>query len=820
MESIFAALERGQQIGFDVTDPRKSFSGYTVYRLVLKIHVDGRSSPIYEFLAWKRYNDFKRLHKELKSTFSTIIQDAALPEFAKPKLFGRFDEQVIEDRRKSAIQLLMFAASHPSILKHQCFTNFIQCQERPGASHESARSNSESSTPPSSPQRSGVIECLEENGSNSTTANDLACSPSSFSDSDSFILPSENVNQSRTDSSESGHDWLQRVRSACSDGEDIETLASEASENSTVTCEQILSSSPKRSLQCYVEDGVDSALDILSDSVRKCSLSNGDSFSDYQDSITDSMQHSITDKTISTADTDKSADFIDNSAVSLEDDELCALPKLNQMKPNSSSQNFQIDDKMAKVIEKTVEEDDYIHQASQFMENALEQETVGNHNHAFNLYKLGIGILLRGVQTDNDTKRREAVRRKTAQYVLRAETLYNTHLQCNEGEVSSSMLTINNNITPTHDSKWRFRLSDVRVFGVIDKVMLVQNVYSNTVYVMKVLHKVGAEYSRHAQMRDKQKRKPRNLFNCRFMVLLRNCVETTTGVYLLLEYIEGGLLWNYLGLPVVDPHSRKHSCASEYHSLDNTEHNSSFSLSGQKHFVADDEEIDVVDIPALDYTDQGDHDLCSSFPRSESVSSHTSLSPKSRRHSSKSSSLKRSVSWSFQSDWINEEDAVRWLSQIAVGLMELHVKGIICRDLNPRNILIDAAGNVKLTYFSKVDGIDYELDESAVQSLYTAPEIDSVFDVTESADWWSFGVVMFELLTSQSLYSCHPGGIHPNSVISIPRRISNEACGLLGGLLRYHPKERLGSGHTGDEEIKSHPFFRNVNWEELCKNGR
>lgn len=51
------------------------------------------------------------------------------------------------------------------------------------------------------------------------------------------------------------------------------------------------------------------------------------------------------------------------------------------------------------------------------------------------------------------------------------------------------------------------------------------------------------------------------------------------------------------------------------------------------------------------------------------------------------------------------------------------------------------------------------------------------------------------------------------SSVSIPKKLSNEARSLLAGLLRFSPEERLGA--RGSEEIRAHPFFANINFEDL-----
>lgn len=356
---------------------------------------------------------------------------------------------------------------------------------------------------------------------------------------------------------------------------------------------------------------------------------------------------------------------------------------------------FQVDAKMSAMISRTVEEDDYVFQASVAMSNAIEQEGLGNVDGAFNMYKFGIGLLLRGVQTDTNVERREAVRRKTAQYLLRAEELYqsallqktkekNINLIVDEGKLAARNKQQENNerssspaSVASTDNKWRFRLSDVKVIGITDKVMLVQKVIpggnncnSDEVFVMKVLHKQGAEYKKRTGMQVKStKKQPRNLYNCQFMTKLINCVETKTGIYLLLEHVPGGKLWDYLGLPIfyTTHHSNRasttHSSNDIYHSWDASDCNSSFVEQAAHAHNNNENDVDIVDIPSRSYVRQGSNDLSRSNRMSNSSSSVTC---KIRRSPSKSGTF-------------NEEDIKLWAAQIALALMDLHTKGIVCR---------------------------------------------------------------------------------------------------------------------------------------------
>ncbi|XP_028995037.1 ribosomal protein S6 kinase-like 1 isoform X2 [Betta splendens] len=169
-----------------------------------------------------------------------------------------------------------------------------------------------------------------------------------------------------------------------------------------------------------------------------------------------------------------------------------------------------------------------------------------------------------------------------------------------------------------------------------------------------------------------------------------------------------------------------------------------------------------------------------------------------------------------QPSWGLPEAEVRvWGAQILLALESLHQQGILCRDLNPRNVLLTSNGKVCLTFFGQWSEVQAEICLKAMEQMYCAPEIGGVSRVTEACDWWSLGALLFELLTGMPLWQLHPAGIHSHTQLLIPDHLSAAAASLLTELLQFDAGYRLGSGGGGVSDIKCHPFFSSVSWKAL-----
>ncbi|XP_025944648.1 ribosomal protein S6 kinase delta-1 isoform X6 [Apteryx mantelli] len=167
--------------------------------------------------------------------------------------------------------------------------------------------------------------------------------------------------------------------------------------------------------------------------------------------------------------------------------------------------------------------------------------------------------------------------------------------------------------------------------------------------------------------------------------------------------------------------------------------------------------------------------------------------------------------------YIPEDCIQRWAAEMVVALDALHREGIVCRDLNPNNILLNDRGHIQLTYFSRWREVEDSCDNDAIERMYCAPEVGAILEETEACDWWSLGAILFELLTGKTLVECHPSGINTHTSLSIPDHVSKEARSLIQQLLQFNPAERLGAGVAGVEDIKSHPFFALIEWADLLR---
>uniref|UniRef100_A0A7N6A0A7 Ribosomal protein S6 kinase n=1 Tax=Anabas testudineus TaxID=64144 RepID=A0A7N6A0A7_ANATE len=171
-----------------------------------------------------------------------------------------------------------------------------------------------------------------------------------------------------------------------------------------------------------------------------------------------------------------------------------------------------------------------------------------------------------------------------------------------------------------------------------------------------------------------------------------------------------------------------------------------------------------------------------------------------------------------------EEDVKFYLAELALGLDHLHSLGIIYRDLKPENILLDEEGHIKLTDFGLCkEAIDHEKKAYSFCGTveYMAPEVVNRQGHTHSADWWSFGVLMFEMLTGALPFQGKDRKETMNLILKarlgMPQFLSAEAQSLLRALFKRNPANRLGSNADGAEEIKRHGFFSTIDWNKLFR---
>ena len=179
-----------------------------------------------------------------------------------------------------------------------------------------------------------------------------------------------------------------------------------------------------------------------------------------------------------------------------------------------------------------------------------------------------------------------------------------------------------------------------------------------------------------------------------------------------------------------------------------------------------------------------------------------------------------------------EEDLVRFYSgQIAIAIGHLHEYGIAYRDLKPENILIDEDGYLKLCDFGSsvhMQGTQKEFS-FAGSNEYSSPEMINGNGHNVMCDWWSFGILIYELLYGKlPFYSPDKKRLYELILLSevkfpkfyynedrekINYRVSDEAKDLILKLLEKEPGDRIGK--KGLNDIKSHPFFANMNFDNL-----
>ena len=216
-------------------------------------------------------------------------------------------------------------------------------------------------------------------------------------------------------------------------------------------------------------------------------------------------------------------------------------------------------------------------------------------------------------------------------------------------------------------------------------------------------------------------------------------------------------------------------------------------------------------------------------------------------------------------DILPEEDAKFYAAEMVLAIESVHEMDCIHRDLKPDNVLIDKDGHIKLSDFGLSKKLEFILNcqkdnnnnslknrklnefnnkhlsyaeqfnefknlknrkkrEYAYSTVgtpdYIAPEVFTRKGYGQEIDWWSLGIIMFEMMigyppfySESSTETCKKILDWKNNLEIKPEvNISKEAIDILKKLIN-DPEKRLG--RNGADEIKKHPFFKNIDWQHI-----
>eukprot|EP00051_Salpingoeca_urceolata_P017245 m.233395 g.233395 ORF g.233395 m.233395 type:complete len:635 (+) comp18900_c0_seq2:2963-4867(+) len=169
----------------------------------------------------------------------------------------------------------------------------------------------------------------------------------------------------------------------------------------------------------------------------------------------------------------------------------------------------------------------------------------------------------------------------------------------------------------------------------------------------------------------------------------------------------------------------------------------------------------------------------------------------------------------------SERRTAFYTAEICCGLFFLHDRGIVYRDLKLDNVMLDAEGHVKLADFGlcKVLGPGGKTRTFCGTPNYLAPEIVEFKSYGPEVDYWSLGVIVFEMINGMTLFDADDEEelFHyiKHQPIRLPRTMPKGAYTACKAFLQRDPTQRLGYGETGKDDIMAQTLFNSLSWDEV-----
>ncbi|KAJ3010158.1 Serine/threonine kinase [Thoreauomyces humboldtii] len=180
--------------------------------------------------------------------------------------------------------------------------------------------------------------------------------------------------------------------------------------------------------------------------------------------------------------------------------------------------------------------------------------------------------------------------------------------------------------------------------------------------------------------------------------------------------------------------------------------------------------------------------------------------------------------WHIQHQQFSEKRAKFYAAEVLLALEYFHKDNIVYRDLKLDNILLSLHGHIKIADYGLCKenmGLGQTTNTFCGTPEFMAPEILQDKPYGRAVDWWAFGVLIYEMLLGQSPFRGEDEEEIFEAILEdeilYPVNMAKDAVSLLQKLLTKDPAKRLGGGKGDAEDIKRHPFFKNVDWEDMLQ---
>jgi len=169
----------------------------------------------------------------------------------------------------------------------------------------------------------------------------------------------------------------------------------------------------------------------------------------------------------------------------------------------------------------------------------------------------------------------------------------------------------------------------------------------------------------------------------------------------------------------------------------------------------------------------------------------------------------------------SEKHAKYYIAGTVFAFEHLHERRIIYRDLKPENLLLTEKGHIKLTDMGLAKFVIGKTYTTCGTPDYFAPELIASTGHTNAVDWWTLGVLTFELMSGHPPFeSAYPMQIYSKvkkgiSKVPFPPKCQGSVGDLIKQLLKSEPSERLPVRPGGVQNLKSHKWFEGFDWEAM-----